>query len=138
MKYAYWSFTEHNNVLLICVADILASERGFYCCCVYYMLMQSGLLSLTFDIALSHWCIFNRSYAEQIVATWKNHFDKSDINQKIPLLYLANDILQNSKRNGNEFVIEFWKVLPAALKDVIAKKEDRGERAVSRLVSPLL
>ncbi|WJX39834.1 hypothetical protein P8452_27345 [Trifolium repens] len=82
---------------------------------------------------LSHWCIFNRSYAEQIVATWKNHFDKSDINQKIPLLYLANDILQNSKRNGNEFVIEFWKVLPAALKDVIAKKEDRGERAVSRL-----
>ncbi|CAJ2667788.1 unnamed protein product [Trifolium pratense] len=82
---------------------------------------------------LSHWCIFNRSYAEQIVATWKIQFDKSDIIRKIPLLYLANDILQNSKRNGNEFVIEFWKVLPAALKDVIAEKNPRGERAVSRL-----
>ncbi|MCI11812.1 regulation of nuclear pre-mRNA domain-containing protein 1B-like, partial [Trifolium medium] len=95
--------------------------------------MQSGLLSLTFDIALSHWCIFNRSYAEQIVATWKIQFDKSDIIHKIALLHLANDILQNSKRNGNEFVIEFWKVLPAALKDVIAENNPRGERAVSRL-----
>lgn len=100
--------------------------------------MQSSLSSLTFDIALSHWCIFHRSNAEQVVATWKNQFDKSDMIHRIPLLWLANDILQNSKRNGKEFVIEFWKVLPAALKDVIAKDDDRGKRAVSRLVSSLL
>ncbi|GMN33600.1 hypothetical protein TIFTF001_004250 [Ficus carica] len=54
--------------------------------------------------------------------------------QKVPLLYLANDILQNSKRNGNEFVTEFWKVLPKALKDVIQKGDDRGKNVVSRLV----
>lgn len=82
---------------------------------------------------LSHWCIFHRSNAEQVVATWKNQFDQSDMIHRIPLLWLANDILQNSKRNGKEFVIEFWKVLPAALKDVIAKDDDRGKRAVSRL-----
>ncbi|CAL5203847.1 unnamed protein product [Lathyrus oleraceus] len=82
---------------------------------------------------LSHWCIFNRSNAEQVVSTWKKQFDKSDVVHRIPLLYLANDIMQNSKRNGNEFVIEFWKVLPAALKDVIATNDDRGKREVSRL-----
>lgn len=57
--------------------------------------------------------------------------------QKVPLLYLANDILQNSKRNGNEFVTEFWKVLPKALKDVIQKGDDRGKNVVSRLVGLL-
>lgn len=110
-------------------------KGAFYFCCVYYLLMRSWLLSLTFDIALSHWCIFNRSNAEQVVSTWKKQFDKSDVVHRIPLLYLANDIMQNSKRNGNEFVIEFWKVLPAALKDVIATNDDRGKREVSRLVS---
>ncbi|KAG4387527.1 hypothetical protein GLYMA_11G237400v4 [Glycine max] len=96
--------------------------------------MQCKLLPLTFDIALSHWCIFHRSKAELFVATWKKQFDKSEMIQRIPLLYLANDILQNSKHKGNEFVTEFWKVLPAALKDVIKKGDDHGTRVVSRLI----
>ncbi|KAJ8765692.1 hypothetical protein K2173_014814 [Erythroxylum novogranatense] len=84
---------------------------------------------------LSHWCIFHRSKAEQVVATWDKQFHSSQMVQKVPLLYLANDILQNSKRKGNEFVSEFWKVLPAALKDVSEKGDDRGKNVVSRLVS---
>lgn len=55
--------------------------------------------------------------------------------KKVPLLYLANDILQNSKRKGNEFVTEFWKVLPSALKAVVSDGDDRGKTVVSRLVS---
>ncbi|XP_044470462.1 regulation of nuclear pre-mRNA domain-containing protein 2-like isoform X2 [Mangifera indica] len=55
--------------------------------------------------------------------------------QKVPLLYLANDILQNSKRKGNEFVTEFWKVLPSALKDVVEKGDEHGKKVVSRLVN---
>lgn len=88
-----------------------------------------------YSTALSHWCIFHRSKAELVVATWKNQFHKSDMTQKVPLLYLANDILQNSKRKGNEFVTEFWKVLPAALKDVNQEGDDRGKNVASRLVS---
>ncbi|TKY47628.1 Regulation of nuclear pre-mRNA domain-containing protein 1B [Spatholobus suberectus] len=83
---------------------------------------------------LSHWCIFHRSQAELVIATWKKQFDKSEMVQRVPLLYLANDILQNSKRKGNEFVTEFWKVLPVALKDVIKKGDDHGKHAVSRLI----
>ncbi|XP_048128287.1 regulation of nuclear pre-mRNA domain-containing protein 1A isoform X4 [Rhodamnia argentea] len=83
---------------------------------------------------LSHWCIFHRSKAELVVATWDKQFHNSEMVQKVPLLYLANDILQNSKRKGNEFVNEFWKVLPAALKDVVEKGDDHGKNVVSRLV----
>lgn len=84
---------------------------------------------------LSHWCIFHRSNAEVVVTTWEKQFHSSEVAQKVPLLYLANDILQNSKRNGNEFVSEFWKVLPGALKDLIEKGDDSGKTVVTRLVN---
>ncbi|KAL5163996.1 Regulation of nuclear pre-mRNA domain-containing protein 1B [Glycine soja] len=77
---------------------------------------------------LSHWCIFHRSKEELVVATWKKQFDKSEMIQRVLLLYLANGILQNCKRKGNEFV------LPAALKDVIKKGDDHGKRVVSTLI----
>ncbi|KAA8546856.1 hypothetical protein F0562_003285 [Nyssa sinensis] len=83
---------------------------------------------------LSHWCIFHRTKAELVVATWDKQFHSSQMVQKVPLLYLANDILQNSKRKGNEFVSEFWKVLPTALKDIVEKGDDPGKNVVSRLV----
>ncbi|KAE8728268.1 phenylalanine N-monooxygenase-like [Hibiscus syriacus] len=54
--------------------------------------------------------------------------------QKVNLFYLANDILQNSKHKGNEFVNEFWKVLPSALKDLLENGDDHGKNVVSRLV----
>lgn len=84
---------------------------------------------------LSHWCIFHRSKAELVVSTWSKQFHNAEIIQKVPLLYLANDILQNSKRKGNEFVTEFWKVLPAAIKDLTEKGDDYGKNVVSRLVN---
>uniref|UniRef100_A0A0E0KVR5 CID domain-containing protein n=1 Tax=Oryza punctata TaxID=4537 RepID=A0A0E0KVR5_ORYPU len=83
---------------------------------------------------LSHWCIYHRKNAEQIVQTWAKQFHSSGNEQKTPFLYLANDILQNSKRNGTEFVEEFWKVLPGALKDVTENGDERGKKVVSRLV----
>lgn len=91
-----------------------------------------------FPIALSHWCIFHRGKAELVVATWDKQFHNSEMVQKVPLLYLANDILQNSKRKGNEFVTEFWKVLPAALKDVLENGDNHGKNVISRLVSSFL
>ncbi|OAO91644.1 hypothetical protein AXX17_AT5G09680 [Arabidopsis thaliana] len=83
---------------------------------------------------LSHWCIFNRSKAELIVTTWEKQFHSTEMDQKVPLLYLANDILQNSKRQGNEFVQEFWNVLPKALKDIVSQGDDNGKSAVARVV----
>lgn len=83
---------------------------------------------------LSHWCIFHRKKAKQVVETWDRQFHNSLREQRVPFLYLANDILQNSKRKGSEFVAEFWKVLPAVLKDVYENGEEYGRSVVFRLV----
>lgn len=83
---------------------------------------------------LSHWCIFHRKKAKQVVETWDRQFHSAPREQRIPFLYLANDILQNSRRKGSEFVGEFWKVLPGALSDVFDKGDEHGRNAAMRLV----
>eukprot|EP00252_Welwitschia_mirabilis_P020761 TRINITY_DN5152_c0_g2_i1.p1 TRINITY_DN5152_c0_g2~~TRINITY_DN5152_c0_g2_i1.p1 ORF type:complete len:598 (+),score=150.62 TRINITY_DN5152_c0_g2_i1:405-2198(+) len=83
---------------------------------------------------LSHWCIFHRKNAKQVVDTWDRQFHCAPREQRISFLYLANDILQNSRRKGSEFVGEFWKVLPGALRDVFDKGDEHGRRVAMRLV----
>ncbi|KAJ7972003.1 regulation of nuclear pre-mRNA domain-containing protein 1B-like [Quillaja saponaria] len=84
--------------------------------------------------SLSRWCISYRKKAKQIVETWDKLFNSSQKEQCVSFLYLANDILQNSRRKGSEFVNEFWKVLPADLKLVYQNGDENGKKAVTRLV----
>ncbi|CAH8360925.1 unnamed protein product [Eruca vesicaria subsp. sativa] len=84
---------------------------------------------------LSHWCIFHMNKAKHVVETWGRQFHCSPREQRLAYLYLANDILQNSRRKGSEFVGEFWKVLPDALRDVIENGDDFGRKAARRLVN---
>lgn len=84
---------------------------------------------------LSHWCIFHMNKAKQVVETWSQQFHCSPREQRLAYLYLANDILQNSRRKGSEFVGEFWKVLPDALRDVIENGNEFGRNAALRLIS---
>uniref|UniRef100_A0A1D1YW22 Regulation of nuclear pre-mRNA domain-containing protein 1B n=2 Tax=Anthurium amnicola TaxID=1678845 RepID=A0A1D1YW22_9ARAE len=83
---------------------------------------------------LSHWCIFHRKKARQVVETWEKLLNNSPKEQRVPFLYLANDILQNSRRKGSEFVNEYWKVLPGALKSVFENGDEHGKNVVIRLV----
>ncbi|XAR58307.1 hypothetical protein NMG60_11026753 [Bertholletia excelsa] len=83
---------------------------------------------------LSHWCIFHMNKAKQVVETWDRQFHCSPHEQRLAFLYLANDILQNSRRKGSEFVGEFWKVLPDALRDVIQNGDEFGRNAAMRLI----
>ncbi|XP_072999875.1 uncharacterized protein [Typha latifolia] len=83
---------------------------------------------------LSHWCIFHRNKAKQVVETWERQFHNSPPDRRVSFLYLANDILQNSRRKGMEFITEFWRVLPDALNDVLENGDEFGRNAVIRLV----
>lgn len=76
--------------------------------------------------------------AKQVVETWDKQFHCSPREQRLAYLYLANDILQNSRRKGSEFVGEFWKVLPHALRDVIGSGDEFGRNAALRLVHQCL
>ncbi|KAL2529220.1 ENTH/VHS family protein [Forsythia ovata] len=84
---------------------------------------------------LSHWCIFHMNNAKQVVETWDRQFHCSPHEQRLAFLYLANDIIQNSRRKGAEFVTEFWKVLPDALRDVIEHGDELGKNSALRLIS---
>ncbi|CAK8533069.1 unnamed protein product [Lathyrus sativus] len=83
--------------------------------------------------SVSRLCVSHRNRAKYIVETWNKLFNSSQKDQRVPFLNLANDILQTSKRKGNEFVNEFWKVLPSALKRVYASDES-GKNSVIRLI----
>ncbi|XP_031391914.1 regulation of nuclear pre-mRNA domain-containing protein 1B-like [Punica granatum] len=85
--------------------------------------------------SLSQWCVSHRKKAKLIVETWDRFFNSSQKEKCVSFLYLANDILQNSRRKGSEFVNEFWKVLPAALKHVYRNGDDHGKKVVTRLVN---
>ncbi|KAM3328155.1 regulation of nuclear pre-mRNA domain-containing protein 1B [Capsicum galapagoense] len=84
--------------------------------------------------SLSRWCISHRKKAKQVVETWDKSFRSAQRDQRVSFLYLANDILQNSRRKGSEFVNEFWKVLPASLKLVSETGDENGKKVASRLV----
>ncbi|PWZ37913.1 Regulation of nuclear pre-mRNA domain-containing protein 1A [Zea mays] len=83
---------------------------------------------------LSQWCIFHRKRAKRVVDTWEKQFTSSREEKKIPFLYLSNDILQNSKRKGADYVDEFWRVLPRSLKHVYENGGEEGRKQVARLI----
>lgn len=83
---------------------------------------------------LSHWCVFHHRYCQQVVETWGRDFHSAPQERKISLLYLANDIMQNSKKDGMRYIHEFLKVIAAALDDLFTNGDDFGRNVVQRLV----
>ncbi|KAJ1264592.1 hypothetical protein BS78_08G011300 [Paspalum vaginatum] len=83
---------------------------------------------------LSQWCIFHRKRARRVVDTWEKHFNCATKDKKVSFLYLSNDILQNSKRKGGDYVHEFWRVLPRSLKHVYENGGEEGKKVVARLI----
>ena len=58
--------------------------------------------------------------AKRVVKLWESEFARApDIDRQITLLYLANDILQNSRRKGPEFVNEFYHVMPRPISHLL-------------------
>lgn len=47
-----------------------------------------------------------------MVLTWEGEFMRANMQKKLCMMYLANDILQNSRKKGPEFVNEFYHALP--------------------------
>ncbi|KAK6127099.1 hypothetical protein DH2020_039162 [Rehmannia glutinosa] len=83
--------------------------------------------------SLSRWCISHRKKAKQVVETWEKLFKSAQPQQQVAFLYLSNDILQNSRRKGSDFVNEFWKVLPTTLKGVYDGGNENCRKVASRL-----
>lgn len=61
---------------------------------------------------LSLWLIHHRKYAKTVVNTWLRELQQAPKpERRLTLMYLANDILQNSRKKGDEYLKEFATVL---------------------------
>ncbi|XP_044734862.1 regulation of nuclear pre-mRNA domain-containing protein 1B [Chrysoperla carnea] len=63
---------------------------------------------------LSLWLIHHRKHHAAIVKVWFKELLKAKDSRKLTFMYLANDVIQNSKKKGPEFGREFGSVLRKA------------------------
>ncbi|XP_053500045.1 regulation of nuclear pre-mRNA domain-containing protein 1B isoform X2 [Ictalurus furcatus] len=78
---------------------------------------------------LSLWIIHHRKHSGTIVRVWHKELKKAKSSRKLTFLYLANDVIQNSKKKGPEFTRDFEGVLVDACSHV-ARSVCPGQRKV--------
>ncbi|XP_053101167.1 regulation of nuclear pre-mRNA domain-containing protein 1B isoform X2 [Hemicordylus capensis] len=84
---------------------------------------------------LSLWLIHHRKHAGPIVTVWHRELRKAKSNRKLTFLYLANDVIQNSKRKGPEFTREFESVLVDAFSHVAREADEGCKKPLERLLN---
>nr|XP_029514617.1 regulation of nuclear pre-mRNA domain-containing protein 1A-like isoform X2 [Oncorhynchus nerka] len=84
---------------------------------------------------LSLWLIHHRKHSKTIVNVWFNELKKAKVSRKLTFLYLANDVIQNSKKKGPEFTQDFAPVIVDAFKHVSRDGEDGCKKQLGRVLS---
>ncbi|XP_030067908.1 regulation of nuclear pre-mRNA domain-containing protein 1B [Microcaecilia unicolor] len=84
---------------------------------------------------LSLWLIHHRKHAGPIVIVWHRELLRAKSNRKLTFLYLANDVIQNSKRKGPEFTREFETVLVDAFSHVSREADEGCKKPLERLLN---
>lgn len=85
---------------------------------------------------LSLWLIHHRKHHKTIVQVWFKELKKAKPNRKLTFMYLANDVIQNSKKKGPEFSKEFSTVLSKAFAHVNESVNDaKTKNGLERIIS---
>uniref|UniRef100_A0A672G323 CID domain-containing protein n=1 Tax=Salarias fasciatus TaxID=181472 RepID=A0A672G323_SALFA len=84
---------------------------------------------------LSLWIIHHRKHSALIVKVWHRELKKAKSNRKLTFLYLANDVIQNSKKKGPEFTKDFESVLVDACSHVAREADDGCKKHMERLLN---
>ncbi|PRD32060.1 UNVERIFIED_CONTAM: Rprd1b [Trichonephila clavipes] len=85
---------------------------------------------------LSLWLIHHRKHHKAIVQVWFKELKKVKPSRKLTLMYLANDVIQNSKKKGPEFSKEFSTVLSKAFTHVNESVNDEKTKSgLERIIS---
>uniref|UniRef100_UPI00358F4A0C regulation of nuclear pre-mRNA domain-containing protein 1B-like n=1 Tax=Myxine glutinosa TaxID=7769 RepID=UPI00358F4A0C len=83
---------------------------------------------------LSLWLIHHRKHSRLVVQVWHRELKKAKPSRKLTFLYLANDIIQNSKKKGPEFAHDFSPVLVDAFTHVAREADDGCRRPMERVL----
>ncbi|XP_061908232.1 regulation of nuclear pre-mRNA domain-containing protein 1B isoform X1 [Entelurus aequoreus] len=84
---------------------------------------------------LSLWIIHHRKHSGLIVKVWHRELKKAKTSRKLTFLYLANDVIQNSKKKGPEFTKDFETVLVDACSHVASEVEENCKKHMERLLN---
>ncbi|KAK1173009.1 regulation of nuclear pre-mRNA domain-containing protein 1A isoform X1 [Acipenser oxyrinchus oxyrinchus] len=84
---------------------------------------------------LSLWLIHHRKHSKTIVTVWIQELKKAKVSRKLTFLYLANDVIQNSKRKGPEFTKDFAPVIVDAFKHVASASDEGSKKHLERVFS---
>ncbi|XP_026481777.1 regulation of nuclear pre-mRNA domain-containing protein 1B [Ctenocephalides felis] len=84
---------------------------------------------------LSFWLIHHRKHHAIIVKTWYKELQKANEQKKLTFMYLANDVIQNSKKKGPEYGKEFGSVLAGAFEHISASDDDKIKSSIGRLLN---
>ncbi|KAL5021657.1 hypothetical protein ScPMuIL_000812 [Solemya velum] len=86
---------------------------------------------------LSLWLIHHRKNSKSIVQIWHRELQKvvkAHPSKRLTFLYLANDVIQNSKKKGSEFMKDFKLVLPESFKVAAKDADDRTKKSMERIL----
>ncbi|XP_066261480.1 regulation of nuclear pre-mRNA domain-containing protein 1B [Euwallacea similis] len=77
---------------------------------------------------LSFWLIHHRKHYTSVVKIWLRELIKAKPSRKLIFMYLANDVIQNSRRKGPEYGREFGTQLKKAFEHISQSDEDTKNR----------
>ena len=84
---------------------------------------------------LSHWVQYHKKSVQESAAVWAKEVLGGTPERRLLYIYLANDIMQNSRRKGNAFVEAFGAQLPVVMPATYAACPDRTREKLLRLLS---
>lgn len=81
--------------------------------------------------SLSSWCLRFPHQHKRIVSSWLKVLKRAKNPQRLPLFYLANDVIQHGKRKQMNFVDSFGNVLESAMPLV---RDEKLRPAINRIL----
>ncbi|GAB1609343.1 regulation of nuclear pre-mRNA domain-containing protein 1B-like [Argonauta hians] len=84
---------------------------------------------------LSLWLIHHRKHSKSIVQVWFRELQRVKPSKKLHFIYLANDVIQNSKKKGPEFSRDFGTVLPDAYKLTAKDADGKIKQTLERILN---
>merc|ERR1712227_695593 len=85
---------------------------------------------------VSLWLLHHRKHYQNYVKVWYKELGKVKREQKLPMMYLANDLVQNSRKKYPEVSKEFGTVMKAVFVHLSALEFDaKTQASINRLVA---
>uniref|UniRef100_A0A0B6Y8G2 CID domain-containing protein n=1 Tax=Arion vulgaris TaxID=1028688 RepID=A0A0B6Y8G2_9EUPU len=84
---------------------------------------------------LSLWLIHHRKHSKTIVQIWYRELEKAKPTKRLTFVYLANDVIQNSKKKGPEFSKDFSNILADAFIQASKEADDKMKASLIRVIN---